>query len=116
MLVLGSLRLASFSMDCSCIAPLTHVVIVMRGFVFQPLFHMVLISGSNFACFCVRACSGNLHSLTTLHTHTHDDAQTTHAKRHFIQYALFLVSKLLRHSSIFQILISSHVSCRLYFH
>ena len=60
MLVFGILRSANFSMDCSWIAPLTHVVIVIRGFVFQPLFRIVLISGSYFACFCVRACSGNL--------------------------------------------------------
>ena len=60
MLVFGILRLISFSMDCSCIAPLTPAVIVIRGFVFQPLFRIVLISGSYIACFCVRACSGNL--------------------------------------------------------
>ena len=59
MLVFGILRSASFSMDCSCIAPLTPAVIVIRGFVFQPLFRIVLINGSYFACFCVRACSGN---------------------------------------------------------
>jgi hypothetical protein len=60
MLVSGTLRFVSLLMDCSCIAPLTPVVIVMRGFVFHPLFYMALISGSYFACFCVRACSGNL--------------------------------------------------------
>ena len=60
MLVFGILRLANFSMDCSWIAPLTPVVIVMRGFVFQPLFRIVLINGSYFAFFCVRACSGNM--------------------------------------------------------
>ena len=60
MLVFGIFRLASWLIDCSCIAPLTLVVIVIRGFVFQPLFCIVLISGSYFACFCVRACSGNL--------------------------------------------------------
>ena len=35
-------------------------VIVTRGFVFQPLFCMLLISGSYLACLCVRAYSGNL--------------------------------------------------------
>ena len=60
MLVFGILRSASFSMDCLCITPLTPAVIVIRGFVFQPLFRMALISGSYFACFCVRACLGNL--------------------------------------------------------
>jgi hypothetical protein len=60
MLIFGILRLASLLIDCSCIAPLTPAVIVIRGFVFQPLFHIVLISGSYFSCFCVRACSGNL--------------------------------------------------------
>ena len=60
MLVFGILRSISFSMDCSCTAPLTLAVIVIRGFVFQPLFCIVLISGSYFACFCVIACLGNL--------------------------------------------------------
>jgi hypothetical protein len=60
MLVFGIFRLASFSMDCSCIAPLTLVVIVMRGFVFQPLFPMALINGLYLACFCVMACSRNM--------------------------------------------------------
>ena len=46
MLVFGILRSASFSTDYSCIAPLTPAVIVIRGFVFQPLFRMALISGS----------------------------------------------------------------------
>ena len=60
MLDFGILSSTSFSMDCSCIAPLTPAVIIIRGFVFQPLFRIVLISGSYFACFCVIACSGNL--------------------------------------------------------
>ena len=60
MLVFGILRLASFSMDCSCIAPLTPVVIVTKGIVFHPLFCIVLISGSYVVCFCVRACSRNM--------------------------------------------------------
>ena len=57
MLFFGILRLASFSMDCSCMVLLTHAVIVIRGFVFQLLFRMTLINGSYFAYFCVRACS-----------------------------------------------------------
>ena len=60
MLVFGILRSASFLMDCLCIAPLTLNVIVIEGFVFQPLFRMALIIGSHFTCFCVRACSRNL--------------------------------------------------------
>ena len=38
---LGILRLVNLLMDCSCIAPLTPVVIVMKGFVFHPLFSYV---------------------------------------------------------------------------
>jgi hypothetical protein len=60
MLVFGILRLVSLLIDCSCIAPLTTAVMVIRGFVFQPLHPIVLISGSHFSCFCVRACSWNL--------------------------------------------------------
>ena len=60
MLVFGILRLASLLLECSCIAPLTHVVIVMRVFVFHPWFRMVSINGSYLACLCVRACLGNL--------------------------------------------------------
>ena len=41
-------------------APLTHAVIVMMGLVFQPLFWMVLFSGSYLVCFCEISCSGNL--------------------------------------------------------
>ena len=60
MLAFEILRLASFLMDCSCMAPLTPTVIVMRAFVFHPLFCMLLINGSYLACLCMRACSGNL--------------------------------------------------------
>jgi hypothetical protein len=59
MLALGILRFVSFSIKCSCIAPLTPAVMVMRGVGFHPLFCMVLISGSYLVCFCVLACSGN---------------------------------------------------------
>ena len=38
MLDFGMSIFVSFSMDCSCMAPLTPAVIVMRGLVFQPLF------------------------------------------------------------------------------
>ena len=51
MLVFGIMRSANFSMECSWIAPLTPFVIVIRGFVSQPLFRIVSISGSCFACF-----------------------------------------------------------------
>ena len=46
MSVFGISRAARFVMDCLCIATLTLAVIVIRGFVFHPLFHMALISGS----------------------------------------------------------------------
>ena len=36
MLCFGILRLITLLIDCSCIAPRTPVVIVMRGFVFHP--------------------------------------------------------------------------------
>ena len=60
MLDFGILRSVSLVMDWSCMAPLTPAVIVMRGFVFQPLLRIALNSGSYFVCFCVSACSGNL--------------------------------------------------------
>ena len=47
-------------MEWLCIARLTPVVIVMRRFVFHPLFCMLLIKGSYLACLYMRACSGNL--------------------------------------------------------
>ena len=55
----GILSSSSCLIDCSCIAPLTPAVIVIRGFVFHPLFLISLINGSYLACFCVVACSGN---------------------------------------------------------
>ena len=60
MLDFGILRLVNLAMACSCIAPLTPAMMVIRGFVFYPLFCMLLINGSYLACLCVRACSGNL--------------------------------------------------------
>ena len=60
MLVFGILRSSSLLMDCSCMAPRTPIAIVIRGFVFQPWFLMLLISGSYLVCLCVRACSGTL--------------------------------------------------------
>ena len=60
MLVFGMLSSSNILMDCSCIDPLTPAVIVTRGFVFQPLFHMALIKGLYLACFCVISCYGNL--------------------------------------------------------
>ena len=59
MLVFGILRLDNLVMECSWIAPLTPVVIVMRGFVFSPWFRMFSINGLYLACLYVRACSGN---------------------------------------------------------
>ena len=60
MLAFGIFNLFKCSMECSCIAPLTPAVMVIRGLVFHPLFCMVLISGSYLICLCVRACSRNL--------------------------------------------------------
>ena len=60
MLVFGMLSSSNLLMGCSCIAPLTPLVIVIRGFIFHPLLCMALIKGSYLACFCVIACSGNL--------------------------------------------------------
>ena len=53
-------RLARFLMECSCMAPRTLAVMVMRGSIFHLLFCMVLISVSYLVCFCSRAWSGNL--------------------------------------------------------
>ena len=50
---------SNFLTDCSCMAPLMPAVMVIRGFVFHPLFFMSLISGSYLECFCVMACTGN---------------------------------------------------------
>ena len=60
MLAFGISRYSNFLMDYSCIALLTLVVMVIRGFVFHPLLCMSLINGSYLACFCVIACYGNL--------------------------------------------------------
>ena len=60
MLVLEIFSLVRLSIECSCMAPLTLAVMVMRGLVFHPLFCMVLISGSYLVCLCMRACSRNL--------------------------------------------------------
>ena len=53
------LRLDSLLMECSCMAPRTPVVIVIRGFVCHPIFRTLSIKGSYLACLCMRACSGN---------------------------------------------------------
>ena len=60
MLCFGIFSLVSFSMECSWMAPLTPAVIVISGLTFQPLFCMLLISGSYLVCLWVRASSGNL--------------------------------------------------------
>ena len=46
MLVFGMLSTSNLLMDCLCIAPLTPIVIVIRGFVWHPLFRISLIKGS----------------------------------------------------------------------
>ena len=60
MLDFGIFCFVSLSMKCSCMAPLTLAVMVIRGLVLHPLFWMALISGSYLVCLCVRACSWNL--------------------------------------------------------
>ena len=60
MLIFGMLRSVNLLMDCLYMTPLTPAVIVMGGFVFQPLLRIALISGSYLVCFCVMACLGNL--------------------------------------------------------
>ena len=50
----------SLSKECSCMAPLTPAVMVIRGLVFHPLYWMALIGGPYLVCLCVRACLGNL--------------------------------------------------------
>jgi hypothetical protein len=47
-LFFGILRLVGLVIECSCIAPLTPAVMVIRGVVFHPLLLIVLISGSYF--------------------------------------------------------------------
>ena len=59
-LCFGIFSLVSFSMECSWMAPLTPAVMVISGLTFQPLFCMLLISGSYLVCLWVRASSGNL--------------------------------------------------------
>ena len=56
----GILRLMSFLMECSCMAPLTPVVMVVRGLVFHPFFCIALIRGSYLVCLCVRGWSRSL--------------------------------------------------------
>ena len=53
--LLWDVRLVSLLMKCLCMAPLTPVVMVIRGLVFHPSFCLVLISGSYLVCLCVRA-------------------------------------------------------------
>lgn len=60
MLVLSIFSLVILLIECSCMAPLTPVVMVMRGLVFRSLFCMMLISGLYLVCLCMRICSGNL--------------------------------------------------------
>ena len=60
MLVFGMLSSSSSLMDLFVYSPSYSCLIVIRGFIFQPLFRMALIEGSYLACFCVMACSGNM--------------------------------------------------------
>lgn len=58
LLVVGlrMLMLISLFMECSCMAPLTQVVIVMRGLTSPPLFRRVFISGLYLVCLCLMVC------------------------------------------------------------
>lgn len=56
----GMLIWLSSFMKCLCMAPLTPVVMIMRGFIFQMLFREVFIGESNSVCLCSRACFGYL--------------------------------------------------------
>ena len=47
-LMVGMFNCASLLMECSCMAPLTPVVMVMRGFVCHPRFCIVLIGLKNY--------------------------------------------------------------------
>jgi hypothetical protein len=49
-----------FIIENSCMATLTPIVIMMKGFTFQPLFWQVLISGSYLVCLCLRAWLRNM--------------------------------------------------------
>ena len=60
MLDFGILRLVNLVMACSCMAPRTPIVMVIKGFVCHPLLCMLLISGSYLSCLCVMGCSWNL--------------------------------------------------------
>ena len=53
-------KYVSFLMECLCMEPLTHIVMVMTGLVCHPLFLRVLIRGLYLLCLCMRAWSGNL--------------------------------------------------------
>ena len=50
----GSFKLTSLLIECSCMAPLTPIVMVMRGLIFHPLFYKILIRGSYLLCLYVR--------------------------------------------------------------
>jgi hypothetical protein len=43
-------------MKCLWTAPLTMTIMVMKRFIFQPLFFSALINGSYLLCSCVMAC------------------------------------------------------------
>jgi hypothetical protein len=63
MLDFGILSFCSWSMECSCMAPLiTPAVMVMSGLIFHPLFCMVLINGSYFYYLDVNEGSNNFTS------------------------------------------------------
>ena len=58
--------LISLLMQCSCMAPLTLAMMIIRGLIFHPVFCMVLIKGSDLVCLCLRAWSGYM----SWNTHT----------------------------------------------
>ena len=59
-LFLGILTVSRSLSDCLCIAPLTPVVMVMRGLTFQPVVLNVWMSGLYFVVFSLWVVFGNL--------------------------------------------------------
>ena len=56
----GIMSLINLLMECLCMTPLTHAVMVMRGFTFHPLLYRVLISCLYLVCLCSMGGSENL--------------------------------------------------------
>lgn len=57
-IVFGMFILFSFTIECSCMAPLTPTIIIISGLAFPPLCFRVSISGSHFLHLASMAVSG----------------------------------------------------------